>query len=257
MRKLSKPWPPSNVSPDGQKARSFPAAEREYLNKLDDVTEDKISFARSEFDRMDKSKLRAVMYNEQRSICVYCERRIKEAHPIPRIEHWHPLSKNCELAICWKNLYLSCPTRKTCDSRKGDRPLEWDEQKKPLPWPVEFAYEDKLSFTRLGEVYVRNDVLVDEATRQALKLAIGEQPLNIQSGENQSVLNLNHPALVRARKAALDAERNRMKKNFPNQHVTIEKRREQATEILRKKTLPPFVSIRVAWLRKTLGKGTP
>lgn len=109
MRRVSKPWPPANVSPDGQEACTCARAEQDYLAALP-TARDRTAFARGQFDRLDKAKLREVMYQEQRSICIYCERGIEEGHPAPRIDHWKPLSGNHDHALCWKNLYLSCPT---------------------------------------------------------------------------------------------------------------------------------------------------
>ena len=57
MRGLSKPWPPRDMSPDGQAPRRFVDAEREYLTTLLDRP-DRTRFARTEFDRLDKGKLR-------------------------------------------------------------------------------------------------------------------------------------------------------------------------------------------------------
>ena len=87
MRKLSKPWPPADVSPTGQQQRSFAQAENAYRAALPDEVAP-VTFARSEFDRLEKTKLRAVMYVEQRSLCIFCERRIEEVSPLPRIDHW-------------------------------------------------------------------------------------------------------------------------------------------------------------------------
>jgi len=97
MRGISKPWPPADVSPEGPEPRSFRDAEREYLAALPDAA-DRTSHARGEFDRMDKHKLRDVMCREQRSVCAYCERRVREGHPAPRIDHWRPLSQSHDLA---------------------------------------------------------------------------------------------------------------------------------------------------------------
>ena len=88
---LAKARPPANVSPDGQTPRSFAEAEQEYLAALPD-RDNKVSFARSEFGRLEKGRLRQVMYGEQGSLCVYCERRIAEGDATPRIDHWRPLS---------------------------------------------------------------------------------------------------------------------------------------------------------------------
>ena len=75
MRGLEKPQPPANVSPDGQALRPFVDAEQEYLAALG-ITANKARFARTEFNQLDKAKLREVMHGEQGSICVYCERRL-------------------------------------------------------------------------------------------------------------------------------------------------------------------------------------
>ena len=165
------------------------------------------------------------MHREQRAICIYCERGIEEGHPAPRIDHWKPLSGNHNQTLCWKNLHLSCPTPATCDDAKGQRPLKWGDADPDLPWPVDIAYEDMLGFTSRGEIYVRSDANLDSARRKALELAIDDR----QDGDRkrEAILNLNHPTLVADRASALVVG----------------------------DPLPQFMSIRVAWLRKTIGKG--
>ena len=157
MRGLAKAQPPANVSPDGQTPRSFAEAEQEYLAALPG-RDNRVRFARSEFGRLEKRRLRQVMYGEQGSLCVYCERRIAEGDATPRIDHWRPLSTDPGLAIHWENLYLSCPEPETCDSAKGDRPFRWEEDDTDMPWPVDLPYEDFVGFTSGGEIYVRSDV---------------------------------------------------------------------------------------------------
>ena len=252
MRGLSKPWPPSNVSPDGQVPRRFTDAEREYLAALPGSA-DRVSFARAEFDRLDKVKLRQVMYGEQGSLCVYCEQELSENESRPHVEHWRPRSRDPEYALHWRNLYLSCSKRDTCGDRKGDQPLRDDDADPDLPWPTELDYERLVGFTSGGEMYVRDDVYMDEAIRRALKLAIDDH----QHGGRQrrAILNLNHPTLVAARREALYNERKRMERDFINRTATRDEREERATQLLGKSQLPGFVSIRVAWLRKTLGRG--
>jgi|GEM_PF-3388148 len=252
MRRISKPWPPGDVSPDGHAPRTFVRAEQEYLAALDAVP-DKTAFARGHFDRIEKRKLREVMYREQRSLCVYCERLIQESHPTPRIDHWRPLSRDHQHALYWKNLYLSCPTPDTCDNAKGNRSLKWDNADPDLPWPTELAYEDLLGFTSRGEIYVRSDATLDDATRKSLEFALDDR----HDGDRRrsAVLNLNHPALVAARAAALDSERTRLEKEFAATTASPEERAQRAFELATGNPFPPFVSIRVAWLRKTLGRG--
>ena len=253
MRGISKPWPPRDVYPDGHAPAGIREAEDAYLAALPGVS-NQASFARSEFDRLDKRKLRREMYREQRFLCIYCEREITEDHPVPRIDHWRPLSLDPGLALHWKNLYLSCPSPKTCDSAKGDRPLRWDDADPYMPWPVDFRYEDVVGFTSFGETYVRSDVAwLPDAVRRALELAIADRADGARV--RPSIVNLNDPALVEARAAEIDRERARMEKDFKNRTATMGEREERATRLLDRDRLPAFVSIRVAWLRKTPGRG--
>jgi uncharacterized protein (TIGR02646 family) len=249
---VSKPWPPGDVYPDGHESSSLRDAEAAYLAALP-AAADQVAFARSEFDRLEKRKLRTEMYREQRSLCVYCERQIAEGNPTPRIDHWHPLSLDPRLALHWKNLYLSCPSLETCDSAKGDRPFRWDDEDSHMPWPTDLRYEDLVGFTSLGEIYVRSDVALSDTTRRALELAIADRPDGART--RRGIVNLNHPALVAARAAALDSERTRLEREFEDRTASRDEREDRATEVLAQNPLPAFVSIRIAWLRKRLGRG--
>jgi uncharacterized protein (TIGR02646 family) len=251
MRRISKPRPPKNVSADGQTACNLQQAEQQLHAALP-TAEDPAKRARAHFDGLDKLKLRKVLYAEQRHICVYCQQRVKEGSDVPRIEHWRPLSHNPDLALCWTNLYLSCRSPGTCDGAKAERRLVWDTADPDLPWPTAKPYHDWIGFTSGGEAYVRVDAPLDDATRKALELAIADQNDGAQT--RKSILNLNDPALVAAREAAIDGERSRMERDFPNRQATADGRLARAAEMLRETVYPAFVSIRVAWLRRTLGK---
>ena len=253
MRGLRKPWPPANVSPDGQPPRRFVDAEREYLAALQGEA-DKARFARAEFDRLDKPKLRQVMHGEQGSICVYCESRLVENESPPHVEHWRPLSDDPEFAIHWRNLYLSCPSPETCDASKGARRLKADDTDPELPWPTEFAYERIVGYGRGGDVYVRSDVQIDEKFRKTLELAIDDGDHG--GVQRKAILNLNHPTLVESRRAAMDSERTKLERDFGQRTASREERVERATELLGQNPLPEHISTRVAWLRKTLGRGS-
>lgn len=252
MRGLSKPQPPTDVSPDGQQPRPLQQAERDFLAALPAAT-DKATFARASFDSLEKSKLRAVLYAEQGSVCVYCECRVAERHPPPRIEHWRPLALNPDLALHWRNIYLSCPNPATCDCRKREGPLRVADGDTDLPWPVDRDYAHCVGFTSLGEIYVRSDAPLDAAQRKALVLAIGVP--HDETTKDNGILNLNHPALRDARAAAIDAERARLAGRFRNKRAMQSDREAIATMHLGADPLPDFVSIRVGWLRRTLGAG--
>ena len=252
MRRLRKPWPPANVSPDGQPPQRFVDAEREYLVALRGAA-DKARFARAEFDRLDKPKLRQVMHGEQGSICVYCESGLVENEIPPHVEHWRPLSGAPEYAIHWHNLYLSCPSPETCDGSKGVRRLKADDTDLELPWPTEFVYERIVGYGRGGDIYVREDVQIDGRVRKALDLAIDDGEHG--GKQRKAILNLNHPTLVESRRAALDSERTKLERVVGQRTASWEERADRATELLRQNPLPEHISIRVAWLRKTLGRG--
>ena len=253
MRGLEKPSPPSNVSPDGQAPRGLADAEVVYVAALPSRT-NKVKFAKATFDGLDKAKLREVLYGEQKSLCVYCERALSESDPSAHVEHWRPRSSAAEYALHWRNLYLSCSTRDTCGVRKDDRPLKADDADPDLPWPTELDYEELVGFSSGGEMYVRDDVHMDGATRRALELAIDDDR---QDGgrPRRAILNLNHPTLVAARRAAMDSEQTRLRRELEQGTASSEERAGRASSLLGRSQLPAFVSIRVSWLRRTLGRG--
>lgn len=252
MRKLSKPWSPNDVSPEGQTSRTFAEAEASFLQQLPGAT-NQTSFARSEFDRLDKRKVRAVMIVEQSALCVYCERRVEEVKPSPPIDHWRPLSENHDKALHWKNLYLSCDSTDSCDVCKGGRSLKWEDTDDDLPWPCDFDYSRHVGFTSLGEIYVRTDTGLSEPLRRSLRLALEDQ----QDGNvlKASILNLNSPGLVAARAAAIDQERFKLNREFPEQTAPQMERARAALKLNREQVKEPFVSVRIAWLNRQLGKG--
>lgn len=250
MRRIAKHRPPIDISPDGQIPRSFAAAEREYAAALKARTLN-ATHARSEFDKLNKFKLRAVMYREQGCICVFCEREIGEGYPQPHIDHWKPLSANHELALHWENLYLSCPFEGTCDEAKGEHPLRCQDGDPDLPWPADFAYENVLGFTSDGRICIRNDVKIDDSFRRSLALAI--EPQRGPTGQRKSFLNLNHRVLIAARIAAIDGERERTTKEF-GRHPTDPDRERRVTALLTMDPFPPFLSVRIAWLRRFPGR---
>ena len=97
-----------------------------------------------------------------------------------------------------------------------------------------------VGFTSGGEMYVRDDVDMDEATRRGLELAIDEsQSPDARGGPTRG-------AGHRARAHEEDVD---------NRIVTREEREQRATQLLRRVQLPASVSIRVAWLRDALGRG--
>lgn len=252
MRGLRKPWPPGNVSPDGQQDRTWAQAERELLDGLPQAAASPVQYARFVYDSMEKCKLRAVMYREQGGLCIFCECRVEEGQSTPRIDHWTPLSAAPELALHWPNLHLSCATDVTCDCRKHETRFRAAPGDNDLPWPVDLAYERCVGFTSLGEVYVRTDAPIADAQRRALVLALGIP--HDDAVKDNGVLNLNHPTLVAARVAALDSERTRLERDYKGKTATSKERVARAAALLKEQPLREFISIRVRWLERSLGK---
>lgn len=219
------------------------------------TAQDKSAHARTTFDSLDKPKLRAVLLAEQRSVCVYCERRVEETEPPPPIEHWRPLANEPEHALNWENLYLSCPADGSCDDRKKGQRLAWTDNDQSLPWPTQVDYEKWVGFTSTGRMYVRSDAPLTTDQRRALELALDDRDDN--GTRRLAILNLNHAALVAARKAAIDSEKDRLKKEFEGKTASKADRSSIATRLLAQAKRPQFVSIRVAYLEKSLGRGRP
>lgn len=252
MRGVAKGPPPTDVAPSGHKSCSLIHAEKLYLADLTSAPNPS-NYARSHFNDLNKHKLRELLYNEQRFLCVYCETPVKERHPPPPIDHWQPLSVFPEHALSWKNLYLSCSSAETCDGAKKNRALRCDHSDEQLPWPSERQYEDLIGFSSSGEAYVRQDAGINGRMREALELAIADRIVN--GTMYRSLLNLNHLRLIEARAAAIDSEIERFEKKFAGRTASQDEREQIATSLLGDNPRASYVSIRVAFLRRQLGKG--
>jgi hypothetical protein len=165
-----------------------------------------------------------------------------------------PLSREPQHALNWENLYLSCPTSETCDDAKEGHRLARDPADPSLPWPTQQAYENWVGFTSGGEIFVRSDAPTPEQ-RRALQLAIDDRDDGSQL--RRSILNLNQAALVAARKAAIDSEKSRLDREYRGRRAPPVDRAGLATAMLQRVQCPAFVSVRVAHLHRTLGRGRP
>jgi uncharacterized protein (TIGR02646 family) len=238
VRRIQKGPPPTNISPAGRPARTFQQAHLDLQADLGTIAAaQQAARARASFDDLKKDALRDLLYVEQRHVCVYCERRVQETNT-PPIEHWDPVRAVPHQAITWENLYLSCPSQATCDDAKQHQQLS-------LPWPTQRNYELAVGFTSGGEIYVRTNAPISANEHQALVHAL------------RRIVNLNHPRLVAARKAAIDAEKKRLEREYPGRHLSGTERTTIATNLLAEARRPEFASIRVAYLQRTLGHGRP
>ena len=137
---------------------------------------------------------------------------------------------------------------------EGRPALKADDADPDLPWPTELDYQELVGFSSGGEMYVRDDVHMDGATRRALELAIDDDRRD-GGRPRRAILNLNHPTLVAARRAAMDSEQTRLRRELEQGTASSEERAGRASSLLGRSQLPAFVSIRVSWLRRTLGRG--
>lgn len=246
MRKIAKAWPPSNVSPPTKAPCSLPQADQAMKASLPGAKEP-ARRAREHFDTLHKPVLREALRKEQRWICVYCEVTLADESAPLRIDHWIPVNEEPTLALTWSNIHLSCPNQATCDIAKKGKRLD-------LPWPGDTRYQDWIGFTTDGEIYVRRDAPIDDATRKALELAIGRRQPEGGGKKHPSILYLNDRALIAARKAAIQSEMHRMEKDFKHRRATPEDRQARAAALLDAPRYPSFVSIRVAYLQRMLGR---
>lgn len=240
MRGLTKGPPPANVSPPNQQQASLAQWDADYQVSVGAIADAKarVRHARTRFNSMHKRHLRDLLFVEQRYLCIYCERQIAEAYPPPHVAHWNPLSLFLQEVFDWNNLHLSCLALDTCDDRQKDNALN-------LPWPASFRYEDVLGFTSGGRMYVRTDVPVPPQLRQALELALEDQP---GPPIARSTLNLNQPSLREARAAAIETEEG-------EPPATPAQRQQRVAALLAQARRENFFSARLATLTGQLGVG--
>lgn len=244
MRGIRKGKPPSNVSPPGQKPRSFKETQlslRGALKSTEDSAKGQI--ARAEFDGLDKASLRRALHREQKGLCVYCERKLPEpglegkdaragTTGIGPVAHWEPIACAPAEALDWDNLHLSCSSNTTCDGAQKNRSLG-------LPVPSRENYEDSLEYDSYGNIKARASLR--EGLRMPLKAAIGTEA-------EPGLLNLNCRTPRDARVAALKRLKMELEKANSNKQVSREHLLQRASALLDLDPFPALVSLKVGWL---------
>lgn len=132
-----------------------------------------------------KDDLRLALVTEQRGVCCYCMGRIRNGPMTMKIEHWRCRAHHPGEQLCYQNLLGAClgghgqPARlQHCDTRKGDRDLEWN--------PADPAHhiEARIRYEPDGSIHADGGDLDDQLNE---------------------VLNLNLPMLKNRRKGVYDA----------------------------------------------------
>lgn len=68
-----------------------------------------------EFDLLPKEEIRQSLLEEQRYLCAYCMKRIKNDGLHITIEHWEPLSVNKDKALEYDNMLAVCDGGRKAD----------------------------------------------------------------------------------------------------------------------------------------------
>ena len=104
-------------------------------------------------------------------------------------------------------------------------------------------------------MYVRADAPLTDQQKSALWLAIQDHEVGGQT--KPTLLNLNSYSLINARKAAIDAEKARLSREFPGGLASRQDREARANDLAAGRVTVGFVSARIAYLLHEAGKNRP
>ena len=135
------------------------------------VAKDDQNKARTAFDQLDKKMIRDQLFREQKSLCVYCMRKLKNDESAS-IEHWIPISSDATKALDYSNMMLCCdggrssavmPRVLCCDAAKADRVISIS--------PYKEEQMERIKYRSSGEiVIVPQDKELEHDINQVLKL---------------------------------------------------------------------------------------
>jgi len=182
-----------------------------------------------------KAKLRDALVSEQCGLCAYCMGRIRNEHNQMKIEHWRSHARYPAQRLQYRNLLGVCrggegqpPTQQHCDTRKGDRDLQWN--------PADGAHNIESHIWYDTDGTIRS---YDETFDQELC----------------EVLNLNLKVLMNSRKEALEGirewwmmERRRLQGRVPPDRLE----RKLAGLTAGDGMLRPFSRVAAWWVEKKL-----
>lgn len=117
-----------------------------------------------------KDALREALITEQRGLCCYCMRRIRNSPTTMKIEHWHSQRRYQAEQLRYQNLLGAClggqrqpPQKQHCDTRKGDHDLMWN------PANPNHHVETRIDYGADGSIH-SNDVEFDAQLNDVLNL---------------------------------------------------------------------------------------
>jgi len=181
----------------------------------------------------DKAALRHALVSEQRGICCYCMGRIHNGLDTMKIEHWRCKSHHPAEQLNYRNLLGAClgghgqPSHlQHCDTRKGDRDLQWN--------PADPAHHVETRIRYETDGSVRSD----------------DAEFDV---ELDDVLNLNLPRLKNNRLGVLDAVLDWWRQEKRRGPVPRERfARERDWRVAGDGELQPFCQVAAWWLEQRL-----
>ena len=185
----------------------------------------------------DKAALRHALVTEQRGICCYCMQRIHNGPLTMKIEHWRCQSGYPAERLNYRNLLGACrggdgqpPHLQHCDTRKGDRGLQWNPAEPLHHVDTRVRYEIDGSIRS-------NDAAFDAQLDDVLNL-------------NISFLKNNRKAVGVAITDWWKLEKARLRGPVPRARIQVERDR----RIAGNGELEPFCQVAVWWLDQRLAK---
>ena len=188
----------------------------------------------------DKAGLRQALVTEQRGICCYCMGRIRNGPATMKIEHWRCQSGYAGEQLDYRNLMGAClggdgqpPRLQHCDTRKGNRDIQWN------PADPAHRIETRIRYEADGSIHSTDGVF------------------EAQLGD---VLNLNLPLLRNNRKRLLDAildwwRREKARTGGPVPRERFVRERDRC--LSGAGDLGPFCQVTVWWLEQRLARMGP
>jgi uncharacterized protein (TIGR02646 family) len=184
-----------------------------------------------------KEDLRHALATEQRRLCCYCMGRIHNGPATMKIEHWRCQARHPGKQLNYRNLLGAClgghgqpALLQHCDTRKGDRDLQWN------PADSVHRIETRVRYELDGSIHADDAAFNDQLDQ---------------------VLNLNLPLLKNNRKGILDAvldwwkrEKARIGGPVPRAQFV----RERDKHIAGNGELAPYCQVAVWWLEQRLAR---
>lgn len=150
-----------------------------FTEKKRKINEPKQSSAWEELSDIRADLREYILSNEQKDMCVYCEKMITSDRRKSNIDHFKLRSLYPELTLDYNNLFVSCNNIYHCSSKKDNAKLKKDDFENIVN-PIDI--EENFSYTYIGEIEGKNE----------------------KAKNSIEVFGLNHKSLVEERKQIIN-----------------------------------------------------